>query len=354
MRTIQEALTIAGEKGTSDVHITPGRAVMFRIDGTLREMGEEQDRFREEDVEPFLAPMLTEQIRKDFNERGEVDFAYSLPGIGRYRVNLFMERGAMACAIRILPFKIPSPDILRLPNCLFELTNKKRGLVLVTGATGSGKSTTLASLINLINMNHPKHIITLEDPIEYLHNHGKSIVNQREIGRDSMSYSNALRAALRQDPDVILVGEMRDLETISIAITAAETGHLVFSTLHTNSAASTIDRVIDVFPPHQQQQIRVQLSSVLECVVSQQLLPLAGGKGRAGAYEVMLANPAIRNLIREAKAFQIPSIMQTNKHLGMQTMDDALLKLYLERRITGDSAIMYAHDPVAMRKKVLM
>lgn len=354
MKTIDEALRIGGEKGTSDVHITPGRSVMFRIDGTLREMGEEKDRFKEEDILPFIEPILTPEIKKDLSKKGEVDFAYSLPGVGRYRVNVFMERGALACAIRILPFKIPEPEVLRIPPCLYELTKKKRGLVLVTGATGSGKSTTLASLINLVNKSYSKHIITLEDPIEYLHPHVKSIVNQREIGRDSLSYSNALRAALRQDPDVILVGEMRDLETISIAITAAETGHLVFSTLHTNSAASTIDRVIDVFPPHQQQQIRTQLANVIECVVAQQLLPLSSGKGRAGAFEVMLANPAIRNLIREAKTFQIPSTMQTCKHLGMQTMDDALMNLYYERRISGEDAINYSHDPVAMRKKIMM
>lgn len=234
---------------------------------------------------------------------------------------------------------------------MHNLTSKKRGMVLVTGATGSGKSTTLASLIGVISKNYKKTIITLEDPIEYLHGHGKGMVLQREIGYDSMSYANAVRAALRQDPDVILVGEMRDLETISIAITAAETGHLVFSTLHTNSAASAVDRMIDVFPPFQQQQIRVQLAGVLEGVVAQQLLPRQEG-GRVAAYEVMLAVPAIRNLIREEKSFQIPSIIQTNKKMGMQTMDDAIYDLYMKSYITAETAISFAHDAAGMSQKI--
>lgn len=254
--------------------------------------------------------------------------------------------------LRLLPFSIPMPEALGLPECVTEMTNRKRGLVLVTGCTGSGKSTTLASLINMINQNHSHHVVTLEDPIEYLHNHANSIVNQREIGADTKSYANALRAALRQDPDVILVGEMRDLDTISTAITAAETGHLVFSTLHTLGASSTIDRVIDVFPPHQQEQIRIQLATVLECVVSQQLIPLVGGKGRVAAFEILLANPAIRNLIREGKTFQIPSIMQTNKRAGMQTMDDAIYDLYMKNKISKENAVTFAQDPVGLQKKL--
>lgn len=232
------------------------------------------------------------------------------------------------------------------------MTSRKRGLILVTGPTGSGKSTTLASLLHVINRTYPYHIITLEDPIEYLHRHDKSVVNQREIGSDSTDYAQALRAALREDPDVILVGEMRDLETISTAITAAETGHLVFSTLHTIGADKTIDRIIDVFPPNQQQQIRIQLASVLECVVSQQLLKKADGSGRVAALEVLFANNAVRNLIRESKTYQIASIMQTNKRAGMQTMDDALYDLYMRKLIDADNAVTYAQDPVSMNKKV--
>ena len=233
-----------------------------------------------------------------------------------------------------------------------DLTKKKRGLVLVTGPTGSGKSTTLASLIDIINSEQSVHVITLEDPIEYVHQHKKAIVNQREIGMDTISYDNALRAALREDPDVILVGEMRDLDTISTAITAAETGHLVFSTLHTIGAAPTIDRIIDVFPPHQQDQIRIQLASVLEAVISQQLLPTADGKGRVAAFEVMHATPAIRNQIREGKTHQIESIIQTSKKIGMQTMDDALFDLYMKRKIDGAKAIEFAEDPVTMEGKL--
>jgi twitching motility protein PilT len=233
------------------------------------------------------------------------------------------------------------------------MTNKKRGLVLVTGATGSGKSTTLASLINIINHKYNDHVITLEDPIEYLHRHDMCIVNQREMGSDSQNYASALRAALRQDPDVILVGEMRDLETIAIAVTAAETGHLVFSTLHTIGAANTIDRIIDVFPPYQQQQVRTQLADVLECVVSQQLLPRRSGKGRVAAFEVMLSSAAIRNHIREAKTFQIPSVLQTGKKYGMQTMDDAIYDLYTRGEVTADTALLFSQDRAALSRRII-
>ena len=254
--------------------------------------------------------------------------------------------------MRSLPFNIPEPEDLGIPREVVEMTSRKRGLVLVTGPTGSGKSTTLASLIHVINRTYPYHIITLEDPIEYLHRHDKSVVNQREIGSDSTDYAQALRAALREDPDVILVGEMRDLETISTAITAAETGHLVFSTLHTIGADKTIDRIIDVFPPNQQQQVRIQLASVLECIVSQQLLKKADGSGRVAALEVLFANNAVRNLIRESKTYQIPSVMQTNKRGGMQTMDDALYDLFMRKVIDADTAVTYAQEPVSMNRKV--
>lgn len=347
--TIEEILGLAQEKGTSDIHIAPGSPLMFRIDGKMIPQSPQPMLASEthELMKTFVPDMYAEELDKN----GETDFAFSRPGYSRIRANVFRQRGSYAAALRILATEIPSPESLHIPQAVVNLSNKKRGLVLVTGATGSGKSTTLASLIKIIADRDEKNIITLEDPIEYLHQNSKSIVSQREIGTDSMSYAQALRAALRQDPDVILVGEMRDLETISTAITAAETGHLVFSTLHTNSAADAIDRAIDVFPPHQQQQIRVQLSGVLEGVVAQQLLPKID-KGRAAAFEVLIANAAIRNLIREGKAFQIPSIIQTSKRDGMQTMDDCILQLYQSGQVSADMAVAYAHDMDAMARRV--
>lgn len=255
-------------------------------------------------------------------------------------------------AFRVVDTTVPSPEKLGVPNSVIELYQKKRGLILVTGPTGSGKSTTLAAIIDKINNCRESHVITLEDPIEYLHQHKKSIVNQREIGLDTNSYANALRAALREDPDVILVGEMRDFETISVAITAAETGHLVLSTLHTIGAASTVDRVIDVFPPHQQQQIRVQLANVLEAVISQQLVPMIGGEGRVAAFEVLHSNSAVKNLIREGKTHQLTSVMQTNRKMGMMTMDDALAQLFNEYKIDKEMAMQFAQDADSMRAKL--
>ena len=296
--------------------------------------------------------MMSDKRLQQFEELGEIDFSYSIPQIGRYRVNVFHQRGSMAASIRLVSTKIPLPEELGIPKSVVDLYQKKRGLVLVTGPTGSGKSTTLASIIDRINSMREVHVITLEDPIEYLHNHKKAMVNQREVGLDTHSYSNALRAALREDPDVILVGEMRDLETISTAITAAETGHLVLSTLHTIGAASTIDRIVDVFPPHQQQQIRVQLSMVLESVISQQLIPTADKKSRVAAFEVMHSTPAIKNLIREAKSPQINSTIQTSKKLGMQTMDDAIFDLYMKGDIDKENAVSYAQDSQIMEKRI--
>lgn len=350
MYDLNEILIQSVKERASDIHLTSGRAPSYRVDGVLAPiMGE---RLTPQMLEDILLPLIDKRHREELEETGQTDFAYAISGVGRFRVNVFKQRGTLAAVMRSLPFNIPEPEDLGIPGEVVEMTGRKRGLVLVTGPTGSGKSTTLASLIHVINRTYPYHIITLEDPIEYLHRHDKSVVNQREIGSDSTDYAQALRAALREDPDVILVGEMRDLETISTAITAAETGHLVFSTLHTIGADKTIDRIIDVFPPNQQQQVRIQLASVLECIVSQQLLKKADGSGRVAALEVLFANNAVRNLIRESKTYQIPSIMQTNKRAGMQTMDDALYDLFMRKVIDADTAVTYAQEPVGMNRKV--
>lgn len=351
MGKIETYLQEGNQRGASDIHLAPGSPVMYRIDGELVPASEE--RIKPYEIEELISPMLTDDQKAELQKNGELDFAYSIAGFNRVRFNVFRQRGTYAIALRILSFEIPDAKKLGIPNAVLDLANRKRGLVLVTGATGSGKSTTLASLIHIIATTYAKTIITLEDPIEYLHAHNKSMVLQREVGYDTLSYANALRAALREDPDVILVGEMRDLETIGIAITAAETGHLVFSTLHTNNAAATIDRIIDVFPPYQQQQTRVQLAGVIEGIIAQQLLPKEGG-GRVASYEVMLATPAIRNLIREGKGFQIPSMIQTNKKMGMQTMDDAIYDLYMKSLISAETAVSFAQDSVGMSQKVML
>jgi twitching motility protein PilT len=351
METINEILENAIERGASDIHFTVGVPPTCRVDGALTPMGTEP--LTPVNTKDFAYSIMDEKYKVHLEEKGEVDLAYSVPNLGRFRVNIYKQRGSIAIAVRVLNFEIPSPVKLGIPESVVDVIKKQRGLVLVTGPTGSGKSTTLASLINVLNENYPLHIITLEDPIEYMHRHKRGIVNQREMGADSETYASALRAALRQDPDVILVGEMRDLETISIAVTAAETGHLVFSTLHTVGAAATIDRIIDVFPPHQQQQIRTQLAEVLACVVSQQLIARKSGKGRCAAIEVMHVNPAIRNLIRESKTFQIASVIQTNKKVGMQTMDDAICDLYIRSMISDTDAVRYAQDVVYVSKRLI-
>lgn len=350
MPNIEDILKVAKDAGASDVHLTVGIPPKMRVYGSLITM--DYPKLLPADTLDILISIMTETQRERFEERGEYDMSFSLPNVGRYRLNAFKQRGSIAMAFRLVGTDIPSPEVLGIPKSIVDLYTRKRGLVLVTGPTGSGKSTTLAAVIDKINTCRDAHIITLEDPIEYLHQHKLSMVNQREIGLDSDNYSNALRAALREDPDVILIGEMRDFETISIAITAAETGHLVLSTLHTIGAASTVDRVIDVFPPHQQQQIRVQLANVLEAVISQQLIMTADGKGRVAAFEVMHANHAIRNLIREGKSHQIPSIIQTNRKIGMITMDDAIFQLYVDGRIDRDMAIQFAQDPDAMDARI--
>ena len=351
MASIEEILRKAKEAGASDVHITVGIPPKMRVNGKLITM--EYDRMLPNDTIATAMEIMNDKQRAIFEERGEYDMSFSIPEMGRYRVNVYKQRGSIAIALRLVGTSVPTPEELGVPESVMDLYQRKRGLVLVTGPTGSGKSTTLACLIDKINDNREAHIITLEDPIEYLHKHKLSIVNQREIGLDSNSYANALRAALREDPDVILVGEMRDFETISVAITAAETGHLVLSTLHTIGAASTVDRVIDVFPPHQQQQIRVQLANVLEAVVSQQLIPCADGHGRVSAFEVMHSNHAVRNLIREGKSHQLVTVMQTNRKLGMITMDEAIMQLYQSQVIDKANAIQFAQDPEAMSMKLL-
>lgn len=350
MLNIEEILRAAKDAGASDVHMTVGIPPKMRVNGSLITM--DYPKMLPADTRDVLLSIMNEIQKERFEERGEYDMSFSIPNLGRYRLNAYKQRGSVAMAFRLVGTRVPSPEELGVPASVIDLYQRKRGLVLVTGPTGSGKSTTLAAIIDKINNCREAHVITLEDPIEYLHQHKMSIVNQREIGLDSENYANALRAALREDPDVILVGEMRDFETISVAITAAETGHLVLSSLHTIGAASTVDRVIDVFPPHQQQQVRVQLANVLEAVVSQQLLPTPDGKGRVAAFEVMHANHAVRNLIREGKAHQLQTVMQTNRKLGMITMDEAIVQLYFAGKIDKNMAIQFAQDPDTMMNKL--
>ena len=347
MFTVEQLLSIAKEKKASDVHVTVGLPPRVRINGELVDL--DYPKLSPDDCEKLILDIMDDRQQAMFKDRGELDFSFSVPNIGRYRVNVFRQRGSVACAMRIVGTEIPKPESLGVPKSVVDLYAKKRGLVLVTGPTGSGKSTTLASLIDKINDERNAHVITLEDPIEYLHSHRKAMINQREIGLDTHSYADALRAALREDPDVILVGEMRDLETISTAITAAETGHLVFSTLHTIGAAATIDRIIDVFPPHQQQQMTIY-NPVRR--VSQQLIPTADRCGRVAAFEVMHGTIPIKNLIREAKTYQISSVLQTARKEGMISMDDALLDLYNKGVIDSDNAIGYAQDVNYVTKRV--
>ncbi|WP_195970153.1 type IV pilus twitching motility protein PilT [Clostridium thermobutyricum] len=340
MYSLNELLTDTVLQGGSDLHLTVGVPPMIRISGYLRKLGEEV--LNQEDVKKFAKEILKERF-EEYDSHGEKDLAYSLSNVGRFRVNIFKQRGSDAIAMRVMNSKTPTLESLNHPPILKELCKKRRGLVLVTGPTGSGKSTTLAAMINEINEKRNEHIITLEDPIEYLHSHKKCIVNQREIGKDSISYSESLKSLLREDPDIILIGEMRDLETISIAITAAETGHLVLSTLHTIGSAKTIDRIIDVFPVHQQQQIKVQLAAVLQGIISQQLIPSLDGK-RVAALETMIITPAIQNQIREGKTHQIDSAIQTGSKFGMQTMDMSLTKLVKSGQVDINVAKDYSVD----------
>lgn len=343
MLSLEDLLKKTLEFGASDLHLTVGIPPTIRKNGRLSTLGEEK--LMPSDTEALVRNMLNDEQWRKYQEAGELDLSFSLKGMGRFRVNVYKQRGTCCAAIRMVNLVIPSVEELGLPGIVTDMSKKTKGMILVTGPTGSGKSTTLALIIDLINKNRDCHILTLEDPIEYLHKHNKSIVNQREIGNDSHSYSAALRAALREDPDVILVGEMRDTETIAIAVTAAETGHLVLSTLHTIGAANTIDRIIDVFPPYQQQQIKVQLSTVIQSVISQQLLPRKDKPGRVPAIEIMVATPAVRNLIREGKTYQINSQIQTGAKFGMQAMDLSLSSLYKKGMISQEDAMTYAMDP---------
>lgn len=333
-----QLLSTAHFRGASDLHIKVGNHPIMRINGKL-ERAEDLPVMDMATARAVIESIMTEEQRQIFNTRLEIDFAYSIPKVSRFRVNVYQQRGSIGAAIRAIPFGVPEMDELGLPQVVKRLCALPRGLVLVTGPTGSGKSTTLAAMINYINQNRSMHIVTIEDPIEYLHRDNKSVINQREVGMDTLSFADALRHVLRQDPDVILIGEMRDLETISTAVTAAETGHLVLATLHTQSAPATVDRIVDVFPPHQQAQIRTQLAAVLEGVLSQTLVRRADGKGRVAALEVMLVTGAIRNLIREGKTHQIPTMMLSGAREGMQTLNQALRSMVEQRVVTYDDAV---------------
>jgi len=347
---IDDLLREVVERGASDLHICVGVPPILRIDGQLIPLNYEK--FTPMHTQRMMYDILSDEQIQRFEDQWELDFSYSLQQVARFRVNVFKDKGTVAAAFRLIPMKIPTIRELGLPSVLEQIARYPRGLVLVTGPTGSGKSTSLAAMIHQINTERSVHIITIEDPIEYLHQHRMSIINQREVGQDTKEFANALRAALREDPDVILVGEMRDLETMQNAIRAAETGHLVFATLHTNSAAQTVDRVVDQFPVDQQEQIRLMLSNSLQAVLCQQLLPRAGMPGRVCAMEIMIASPAIRNLIREAKSHQLPSIIQTSAQLGMQTMDQHLRDLYLKGIITYDDAISRAMNPDDLKNMI--
>ena len=338
--TIQDVLINAKEQGASDVHLNVGIPPVFRLNGKL--IKSQFPVLEAEDVQEIINNILNERQKKLFEKDKQFDFAYEIPDVSRFRINVFYHRLGKAAAIRLIPTNIMSIEQLGLPEIVASFAKHNRGIVLVTGPTGSGKSTTLAALIDIINTNRYEHIISIEDPIEYIHKHKNCVISQREIGDHADSFASALRVALREDPDVILVGEMRDLETISMALRAAETGHLVFSTLHTNSAAETIERIINAFPAHQQAQARLQIAGTIEAVIAQTLIPTADGLGRVAAAELMLATPAIRNLIRDEKIYQIPSTIQISRKMGMQSLDQSLKDLLMEGKISREEALRRA------------
>jgi twitching motility protein PilT len=348
---INELLQRVVELGGSDLHMTAGIHPSVRVHGDIKPLTE-FDVLNGSEIRRMIYAILTQKQREKFENDLELDTSHSVPGVGRFRVNVFLQRDAMGAVMRAIPYEIVPLQQLGLPESVTQFAHLPRGLVLVTGPTGSGKSTTLASLVDIINSDKACHIMTVEDPIEFLHNHKMAVVNQREVGEDTQSFANALKHVLRQDPDVILVGEMRDLETISTALTAAETGHLVFATLHTQDAPQSVDRVIDVFPAHQQQQIRVQLAAALQGVVTQQLVPRADGRGRAVASEVLVATAAVRNLIREGKTHQIYSAMQAGGRYGMQTMDQSLAALVRSGQVSLDVAVERCANEDDLRRLV--
>ena len=349
---IEELLEEAVSKGASDIHISSNLPPVFRIDGQL--IRTSLPPLTSDNVETLVFPILNNEQRRKLEQDWELDMSYGIHGIGRFRVNVYKNRGTFAAAFRTINTEVPSFETLGLPEIVRKITEKPRGLILVTGPTGSGKSTTLASMIDYINENRNEHILTIEDPIEFLHKSKKSVVHQRELGQATRSFSNALRAALREDPDIILVGELRDLETISLAITAAETGHLVMGTLHTSSASQTVDRIVDVFPEAQQQQIRIQLSSSLVAVFSQTLLQKidreGNKKGRVMAQEVLVVNGAVSNLIREGKTAQMYSMIQTGAQYGMQTLESALADLYRKGLVTAEDALSKSSRPDELKR----
>jgi twitching motility protein PilT len=337
------------ERGASDLHITAGERPKMRIDGDITDSRLEVV-MQPKDTMQLAYSVLTENQKKRFEMEDELDFSFGIQNLARFRGNCFKQRGCVSMVIRQIPFNIKTFQDLGLPKVIADLSDKPRGLILVTGPTGSGKSTTLAAMLDKINKEMKGHIITIEDPIEFIHKHQGCIVNQREVGSDTKSFGNALKYALRQDPDVVLIGEMRDLETIQAGLTIAETGHLAFATLHTNSAAEAINRIIDVFPSHQQSQVRAQLAFCLEGIITQTLLPKMGGKGRAMAAEILVVTPAIRALIRDDKIHQIYSMMQSGKKFGMQTMNDALYNLYVTRSVSFDDCVRASHDPIELAR----
>ncbi|GAV31514.1 tfp pilus assembly protein, pilus retraction ATPase PilT [Coriobacteriaceae bacterium EMTCatB1] len=345
---LTELLVELVEREASDLHLTVGMPPVLRINGSL--VATERPRLTSRDTKELVYSILTQDQRERLEREWEFDFAYSLPGVARFRVNAYYQRASVGAAFRHIPAEIRGFEALGLPPVVAELCDRPRGFVLVTGPTGSGKSTTLAAMVDHINEHHEVHIITVEDPIEYLHHHKKAMVNQREVGSDTKSFSMALKYVLRQDPDVILIGEMRDLETVSAALTAAETGHLVLATLHTQDAVQTVDRIVDVFPPHQQAQVRVQLAGTLQGIVSQQLLPTADGRGRVLACEVLVPTPGIRNLIREGKTHQLTTAMQSGQQYGMVTMDQCLAELCRRGLISAETALQRAIDQNTLKQ----